>query len=89
MSEATLTSLLEYLYGTLSPSNQRWVGEHLVKHANAQVENPKPYTMQEIHSILDQAKRDFEAGLGIPDEEVWRKIDEEYTQEEVMQLETA
>ena len=25
MSTATLSNLLEYLYGTLSPSNMRWV----------------------------------------------------------------
>ena len=31
MSTATLTSLLDYLYGTLSPNNMRWVGEHLIE----------------------------------------------------------
>lgn len=31
MSTATLSNLLEYLYGTLSPSNMRWVGEHLIE----------------------------------------------------------
>ena len=33
MSTATLTSLLEYLFGTLSTSNMRWVGEHLIEQA--------------------------------------------------------
>ena len=33
MSEATLNSLLDYLYGTLSPNNMIWVAEHLVKYA--------------------------------------------------------
>lgn len=32
MSTATLTSLLDYLCGTLSPNNMRWVGEHLFAH---------------------------------------------------------
>ena len=31
MSEATLTSLLEYLYGALTPSNQRWLAAHLAQ----------------------------------------------------------
>lgn len=33
MSTAVLTNLLEYLYGTLSPSNMLWVGERLIEHA--------------------------------------------------------
>lgn len=32
MSEATLTSLLEYLCGALTPGNQRWLAEHLIEH---------------------------------------------------------
>ena len=39
MSTATLTSLLDYLYGTLTTDNMRWVGEHLIEHANQQEEH--------------------------------------------------
>lgn len=35
------------------------------------------YTKEEMNALLDQAERDFEAGLGIPDEDVWRDMDEE------------
>lgn len=35
----------------------------------------KPYTMEEINEMLDEAERDFEAGLGIPSEEVFREIE--------------
>lgn len=78
MSTTALQGLLDYLYGTLSPDNMRWVGEHLVMQAD-KVENPdlKPYTMDEINAMLDEAEADFEAGKGIPDEEVWREWDEE------------
>ncbi len=78
MSTTALQGLLDYLYGTLSPSNMRWVAEHLVMQAD-KVENPdlKPYTMDEINAMLDEAEADFEAGKGIPDEEVWREWDEE------------
>ena len=78
MSTTALQGLLDYLYGTLSPNNMRWVAEHLVMQAD-KVENPdlKPYTMDEINAMLDEAEADFEAGKGIPDEEVWREWDEE------------
>ena len=46
MSTATLTSLLDYLYGTLSPNNMRWVGEHLIEYAKKEEsEQLRPYTM--------------------------------------------
>jgi hypothetical protein len=40
MSTEALQGLLEYLYGTLTPKNMRWVGEHLVERAN-QAEQPQ------------------------------------------------
>lgn len=78
MSTTALQGLLDYLYGTLTPGNMRWVAEHLVMQAD-KVENPniKPYTMEEINAMLDRAEADFEAGKGIPDEEVMREMDEE------------
>lgn len=79
MSTTALQGLLDYLYGTLTPGNMRWVAEHLVMQAD-KVENPniKPYTMEEINAMLDRAEADFEAGKGIPDEEVWRELEEEF-----------
>ena len=72
MSTATLNNLIEYLYGTLSPDNMRWVAKHLIERAD-QVEEPplRPYTMDEINAMLDAAEANFAAGLGIPDEEAW------------------
>lgn len=89
MSEAKLSNLLEYLYGTLTPSNMRWMAEQLKKRATIEEESMKPYTMEEINAMLDEAERDFAAGRVIPDEEVWRKYDEALAEEELMQLETA
>ena len=73
MNTAVLTSLLDYLYGTLSPSNMRWVGEHLIEHANKE-ENVtlKPYTMQEIDNMLNEAEAAFEKGDYITQDEVFR-----------------
>ena len=47
------------------------------------------YTMEEINAMLDVAEADFAAGKGIPDEEVWRKWDEELAREEQEELELA
>ena len=33
--------------------------------------NLRPYTMDEINAMLDEAEADFAAGRGIPDEEAW------------------
>ncbi|MBR5633646.1 MAG: hypothetical protein IKW78_00470 [Prevotella sp.] len=73
MSNATLTSLLDYLYGTLTPSNMRWVGEHLIEYARKEEEAPvlKPFTMEEIDAMLDEAERDFEAGEYLTHDEVF------------------
>lgn len=75
MSETTLTSLLEYLYDTLTPSNQRWVAEHLITHADA--EDLKPYTIEELHERIAQSERDFAEGNFYTHEEVMKMLDEE------------
>ena len=63
MSTATLNSLLEYLYGTLSTSNMRWVARHLVERAEQQESQQlKPYSMEELNARIDRAEADFTAG---------------------------
>ena len=58
MSEATLTSLLEYLYNALTPSNQRWVAEHLIEHADTEEgEDLTPYTIEELHQMVAESDR--------------------------------
>ena len=64
---APLTSLLEYLYATLSPKSMQWLGEHLIEHAQSAVQ---PYTMAEIDAILEESERDFEAGRCYSTEQV-------------------
>lgn len=72
MSTATLTSLLDYLYGTLSADNMRWVAEHLMEHARQKDElSKKPYTMEDINTMLDEAEKNIAAGNTIPSEQVW------------------
>ncbi len=64
---APLTGLLEYLYATLSPNSMRWLGEHLIEHAQSAVQ---PYTMAEIDAMLEESERDFEAGRCYSTEQV-------------------
>ena len=47
----------------------------------------KPYTMEEINAMLDQAEADFAAGKGIPDEEAWDELDRELALENKEELE--
>lgn len=89
MSEATLTSLLEYLCGALTPSNQRWLAAHLVEHADAEESEAKPYTMEEIFAMLDEAEVEIAAGIGTPHEDVMREWDEEIARMEQEELEMA
>ena len=90
MSEATLTSLLEYLYGALTPSNRRWLAEHLIESVKMEEgEILKPYTMEEINAMLDESEAEIVAGIGTPHEEVMREWDEEIARLEQKELEMA
>jgi hypothetical protein len=72
MSTTALSGLLEYLYGTLTTSNMRWVGEHLIEYAKKEEEERlRPYTMDEIDGMLDEAEAAFEAGDYLTQDEVF------------------
>ena len=77
MSTALLNNLIEYLIGTLSRSDMRWVADHLIEHLEQQEsEQLKPYTMDEVNAMLDAAEAEIAAGKGIPHEESMRRWDE-------------
>ena len=87
MSTAALTNLLDYLYGTLSPSNMKWVGEHLIEYAKKeQDEQLRPFTMEELNARIDQAEADIAAGRVIDDDDVWAELDEELAREEQREM---
>ena len=46
----------------------------------------KRYTKAELNAMLDEAEADFEAGLGIPSEEVWREVEEEFAYEDKLEM---
>ena len=74
MNTTTLTGLLDYLYGTLTPDNMRWVGEHLIEHANKEEKEwLRPYTMEEIDDMLDEAEAAFAADDYLTNEQVFQR----------------
>jgi len=79
MSTATLTNLRDYLFGTLSMENMRWLAEQLNQYANKEEENYtlKRYTKDEINAMLDQSEAEIAAGKGTPNDEVMQEWDEE------------
>lgn len=73
MSTATLTSLLEYLYGTLTPSNMRWVGEHLIEYAEKK-EALEPYTVEELMERAENSRQQIVDGQYKTNEEVFKHL---------------
>ena len=82
MSEATLTGLLEYLYNTLSPSNMRWMGEHLIEYANAE-ESVKPYTVEELLERAEKGRREIAEGHYTDIDEMLRELDMDFMEDEM------
>lgn len=83
MSTTALEGLLSYLYGTLSPSNMQWVGEHLIEYAKQeQDEQLRPYTMEELNARIDQAEAEIAAGKVFDADDVWRELEEEFSRED-------
>lgn len=89
MDTATLSGFLDYLYGTLTPSDMRWVGEHLIERAAKEEHTPKPYTMEELNAMLDATEADFAAGRFTDDDDAWQELDEELAHEKEEKQELA
>ena len=71
MSTSTLTNLRDYLYGTLTPANMLWLATELTERARKEEnEQLRPYTMEEIDDMLDEAEAAFEAGEYLTQDEV-------------------
>ena len=87
MSEATLNNLLEYLYGTLTPNNMRWLGEHLIEHAHSEEESREPYTIEELHQMIAKGEQQFAEGKWQDSEDMFRELEEEFAAEELQYAE--
>lgn len=82
-----MNNLLEYLYGTLTVDNMRWVGEHLIEHARKEEESsPKPYTIEELHARIAQSERDAAEGRFQDFDDFMRELEEEFAEEDRKEL---
>lgn len=86
MSTATLNNLLEYLYGTLTPDNMRWVGRQLIEHADKEEASLKPYTIEELHARIDKAERDSDEGRYRYLDDFLHELEEEFAKEDRKEL---
>ena len=82
MSTTALTNLRDYLTGTLSPDDMMWLATQLTEYTKKEDHSLKPYTKEEINSMLDEAEANIAAGNVIDDEEVWRELEEEFARED-------
>lgn len=73
MSETALVNLRDYLYGTLSKNNMLWLAKQLLEHAKNVDEPLKPYTMEEIDTMLNEAEKEFETDNYLTNSEVFHK----------------
>ena len=89
MSITTLTNLRDYLTSTLSTDDMRWLVDEMENYMHGSDDTLKPYTMEEVNAMLDEAEANYAAGLGIPHEEVMREWDEEIARMEQEELEMA
>ena len=79
MSTTALNGLLAYLYGTLTPSNMRWVAERLMEQARTEENNSlQPYTVKELHERIAESERQIAAGLSQDSEDMFRELEEEF-----------
>ena len=82
MSTAILTGLRDYLYGTLSPADMKWLATQLTEYTRKEEHTPEPYTMEELNAMLDAAEADIAAGRTISHEESMRRWKEKVTRKE-------
>ena len=77
MSTETLSSLRDYLFGTLSRSNMLWLATQLKERAEKE-EELKPYTMEELHQMVEEGRREIAEGHYYTSKEMFDDLFEEY-----------
>ena len=82
MSTAALTSLRDYLTGTLSSTDMIWLIEEMKDFMLGSEEKLEPYTKEELHARIAQAEADIVAGRLTSHEDLMREWKEELAREE-------
>ncbi|MBP5369276.1 MAG: hypothetical protein J6Z01_12575 [Bacteroidales bacterium] len=78
MKKEALDGLLSYLLETLSYDEMRYLGDELRWHSDDGNPMFRPYTMEEVNAMLDEAEKEIAEGKGIPHEEFMKELDEEF-----------
>ncbi len=94
MSTATLTGLLNFLYGTLTPEGMIWLGTQLTEYGKKKEEALKPYTKEELIARAEKGREEIACGHYVTIDELLRDMDNDYAKDNVafaaedLQLET-
>lgn len=86
MSTETLSGLRDYLFSTLSRSNMLWLATQLKERAEKE-EELKPYTIEELHQMVEEGRKQIAKGHYLTSEEVFSDLFEEFGVEEKEQKE--
>ena len=73
MSTTALSSLRDYLLGTLSVNDMTWLMEELAGYIQKE-QCPEPYTMDELNTRIDKSESDAAEGRVRSHEEVFASI---------------
>lgn len=75
MEKTALTTLRNYIYEALTPSDIQWLGAELTAYAQSKWENLPPYTMTEINAMIDESERQSAHGEVSESEDMFRRLD--------------
>ena len=77
MSTATLSSLFDYLNGTLTPDNMLWLARQLTESALLK-EEQKPYTVEQLKQMAEEGRRQIAEGKCSDSEDMFARLDNKY-----------
>lgn len=73
MTTTALQNVWQTILGfNLSTANKRWIADHLYEQVREE-ERLKPYTMEEIDTMLHEAEEDYVAGRYHTNDEVFKR----------------
>ena len=90
MNTDSLTGLIDFLSGALTPADMKLVGERLLTCAQKHQKDEeflRPYTMDEINAMLDKAEEQAATGQYITNDELFRRWNERLEMKERLQKE--
>ena len=90
MKKEALDGLLSYLLETLSYDEMRYLGDELRWHSDDGNPMFRPYTMEEVNAMLDEAEKDIAEGNTVSNDDSFRKygfLEDEIENEDELLLE--